>query len=93
MNGMGYPPPRPGLGIPHHSGPGGPSPSPSYGGPGGHGGQGRPAFVREVKTTKVFVGSISPGITDQTLEQLLNVRLVSFIGLVLIYRHVDLYTN
>jgi hypothetical protein len=70
--GMGYPPPRPGLGIPH-SGPGTYSPAPSYGGPGGSGPGGRPAFVKEVKTTKVFVGSISPGITDQTLEELLNV--------------------
>lgn len=27
----------------------------------------------DVKTTKVFVGGIAPGITDETLEGLLNV--------------------
>lgn len=27
----------------------------------------------DVKTTKVFVGGIAPGITDETLESLLNV--------------------
>jgi hypothetical protein len=63
---MAYPPPiRPGLGTPHPGNPG----QGGYGPPGGSRG-----FVREVKTTKVFVGSISPGITDATLEELLNVR-------------------
>ena len=63
--GMAYPPPvRPGLGNPHPGNPG----------QGGYGPPGGSRFVREVKTTKVFVGSISPGITDQTLEELLNVR-------------------
>jgi hypothetical protein len=66
--GMAYPPPvRPGLGNPHPGNPG----QGGYGPPGGSRG-----FVREVKTTKVFVGSISPGITDQTLEELLNVRYI-----------------
>ena len=32
-----------------------------------------PGFVREVKTTSVFVGSIAPGIKDGTLYDLLNV--------------------
>ena len=76
-----YPPPnRPGLGLP--SLPNGMPQPPHLSGSGG-GGSGsspapipaRPAFVREVKTTKVFVGSISPGITDATLEELLNVSL------------------
>lgn len=81
---IGYPPPiRPGLGAGPGSGSGLPhlpngmpqpphmsgySPSPGYGGP-----PVRPGFVKEVKTTKVFVGSIAPGITDRTLEELLNV--------------------
>lgn len=72
-----YPPPiRPGLGLP--SLPSG-MPQPPHLANGGGGGSmstsipARPAFVKEVKTTKVFVGSISPGITDATLEELLNV--------------------
>jgi RNA-binding protein 25 len=32
-----------------------------------------PSFVREVKATTIFVGSIAPGITDDTLRDLLNV--------------------
>lgn len=59
-------------GMPHPPRMGGPgqgySPSPGYGGP-----PGRPGFVKEVKTTKVFVGSIAPGVTDKTLEELLSV--------------------
>ncbi|RXK35530.1 hypothetical protein M231_07209 [Tremella mesenterica] len=31
-----------------------------------------PGFTKEVKTTSVFVGSIAPGITDETLKELLN---------------------
>nr|XP_018265023.1 uncharacterized protein I303_03205 [Kwoniella dejecticola CBS 10117]OBR87181.1 hypothetical protein I303_03205 [Kwoniella dejecticola CBS 10117] len=31
-----------------------------------------PGFVRDVKTTSVFVGSIAPGIDDETLKNLLN---------------------
>jgi hypothetical protein len=36
-----------------------------------------PSFVREVKTTTIFVGSIAPGITDQTLKDLLSVSISS----------------
>lgn len=75
-----YPPPnRPGLGLP--SLPNGmPQPPHLAAGGGGSGSSpapipAKPAFTREVKTTKVFVGSISPGITDATLEELLNVSL------------------
>ncbi|ORX35471.1 hypothetical protein BD324DRAFT_632974 [Kockovaella imperatae] len=57
-NGFGFGP-RPGLGaVP------GASSSSSSGA--------TPGFVREVKTTSVFVGGIAPGITDQTLKDLLN---------------------
>lgn len=81
----GYParPAHPGLGLPSLP-PGLPQPphlaptsSNSYGSNsyGGGGGGGMPAFVREVKTTSVFVGSIAPGITDDTLKNLLNVSL------------------
>lgn len=78
---MMYPPPnRPGLGSglpalpngmpqPPHLAAGGQGAAGSSASPGG----GPPGFTKEVKTTKVFVGSISPGITDATLEELLNV--------------------
>lgn len=61
--------PRPshaGLGLPPR--PGHPSmPSPASG-------SSMPSFVREVKTTSVFIGAIAPGITNQVLQDLLNVR-------------------
>jgi hypothetical protein len=83
--GMAYPPPqRPGLGVPHPGNPG----QGGYGPPGGNRG-----FVREVKTTKVFVGSISPGVTDATLEELLNVSLVIEREGGADDRHVDHYMN
>lgn len=83
--GMAYPPPvRPGLGQPHPGNPG----------QGGYGPPGGSRFVREVKTTKVFVGSISPGITDQTLEELLNVRHPNLtVYQDLMNSHVDHYMN
>ncbi|WWC68325.1 uncharacterized protein I206_102250 [Kwoniella pini CBS 10737] len=75
-----YPPPRPahpGLGLPPLPAglpqpPKFPTPdSPSQGGGQGHNGA-PPGFVRDVKTTSVFVGSIAPGIDDETLKNLLN---------------------
>ncbi|WVR05586.1 hypothetical protein IAU60_002605 [Kwoniella sp. DSM 27419] len=67
------PPPGPGMGYaprPAHPGLGhgnGPTPAFGQGGPGGP-----PGFVKDVKTTSVFVGGIAPGIQDQTLQDLLN---------------------
>jgi hypothetical protein len=79
---MGFRPPHPGLGA--QPGPGGPMGGPPrFPGPGGlpppgmgsNGGPrgAPPGFQREVKTTSVFVGSIAPGIDDDTLKGLLNV--------------------
>lgn len=74
----GYParPAHPGLGLPSLP-PGLPQPphlaSSSSSGYGGGSGGGMPGFVREVKTTSVFVGGIAPGISDDTLKNLLNV--------------------
>ncbi|WVW80454.1 hypothetical protein I302_102436 [Kwoniella bestiolae CBS 10118] len=81
--GMGlnqYPPPRPahpGLGLPPP--PAGLPQAPRFEGlplaqsPNGAAGTGTPpGFVRDVKTTSVFVGSIAPGIMDDTLKNLLN---------------------
>lgn len=80
--GMGFRPAHPGLGA--QPGPGGPMGGPPrFPGPGGlpppgmgsNGGPSGapPGFQREVKTTSVFVGSIAPGIDDDTLKGLLNV--------------------
>ncbi|KAK8865624.1 hypothetical protein IAR55_000768 [Kwoniella newhampshirensis] len=79
----GYParPQHPGLGLPQL--PSGLPQAPRFQSPGGGangtaspGGQGQgggpPGFVRDVKTTSVFVGSIAPGISDDTLRDLLN---------------------
>ncbi|OCF75290.1 hypothetical protein I204_04143 [Kwoniella mangroviensis CBS 8886] len=81
--GMGfnqYPPPQrpahPGLGLP--PAPAGlPQPPrfPQEGLPPNQSSNGAgtpPGFVRDVKTTSVFVGSIAPGITDDVLKNLLN---------------------
>lgn len=59
---MGYTPrpAHPGLGLTPHGLPQPPHMSTSTPKP-------------DVKTTKVFVGGIAPGITDETLEGLLNV--------------------
>lgn len=71
---MGYAPrpAHPGLGSTPHGLPQPPHMSPSTPKP-------------DVKTTKVFVGGIAPGITDETLESLLNVRPYHFrLGQILI---------
>ncbi|OCF31872.1 hypothetical protein I317_02949 [Kwoniella heveanensis CBS 569] len=75
--GMGYAPrpAHPGLGLPPAPAglPQAPrfaaaeTPTPSQSSPGTP-----PGFVKDVKTTSVFVGSIAPGITDKTLHELLN---------------------
>ncbi|WVF70986.1 hypothetical protein IAT40_005782 [Kwoniella sp. CBS 6097] len=76
--GMGYAPPRPshpGLGLPPP--PAGLPQAPRFAAAeaptSGQGSPGTPpGFVKDVKTTSVFVGSIAPGITDKTLHELLN---------------------
>ncbi|ORY21007.1 hypothetical protein BCR39DRAFT_554400 [Naematelia encephala] len=47
-------------------------PTPPHGTGGTPTPSGPPGFVRDVRTTKVFVGSIAPGISDQTIRDLLN---------------------
>ena len=36
-----------------------------------------PGFRKEVKTTKIFVGAIAAGISDETMHHLLNVSFIS----------------
>ena len=79
--------PTPGMGLPGrpgfspHGGPGMGTPGfdPSNGGlprpPHMVGGPQNPNFVKAVKTTKVFIGSIAPGVTDAILTGLIHVSL------------------
>ncbi|WWC88177.1 uncharacterized protein L201_003082 [Kwoniella dendrophila CBS 6074] len=63
--GLGLPPLPAGLPQPPRFQP---SPGAVVGGPS----NGPPGFVKDIKTTSVFVGSIAPGIDDNTLKDLLN---------------------
>lgn len=88
---MGYAPPHPahaGIGLP--STPGSlPVPPHRQSGTGPGGG-----FVKEAKTTSLFVGSIAPGTDDATLTELLNVSCqILQMDYVLIDRLVDHYIN
>ncbi|KAK4687335.1 RNA-binding protein 25, partial [Tremellales sp. Uapishka_1] len=78
---LGFRPPPPGMGFipprPYHPGLGltnGPpmGTSPQAIGYNNLNSGTAPGFVREVKTTSVFVGGIAPGTTDDTLKELLN---------------------
>ena len=80
--------PTPGMGLPGrpgfspHGGPGMGTPGfdPNNGGlprpPHMAGGPQNPNFVKAVKTTKVFIGSIAPGVTDAILTGLIHVSLL-----------------
>lgn len=66
------------MGMGMGKGMGGPSPGPASTAPApmsGSGSNSLPDFRKEVKTTSVFVGSIAAGITDEVLQNLLNVSL------------------